>query len=417
MTTPQTSTVLPNPDALRKVFDSEFQGLLSLARNELGDAVSLAPRTAEGAFVRAWDARGKFQSQDDLKRFLRDDVKAASARALVRRKQIQESGEAGMVSLKTAEHVAASTAVDPNVSWSHIIAAIHLDPQSAMHDKMSAQEFRHETAERLEHATRRSPLIAASVFIVIVIAAIFNGMYVNRMSTELAFANAMSSANGKVTASQFGQIGKVTLGDGSEVTLGPDSKLFVPTDFGNKIRPVKLDGTASFTVAPAQGDFRVYMRNAVITAKGTKFVVSGRMGDTAVLVKVMEGSVDVRVGKGDGRTVSANQAVSVDGAGVMSDASADEAAEASSWTTGTLTMVNRPLRDILPQLQRWYKVDAGVRDMKLLDRKSTLKANLDSGNVALDQVAKGAGLTVIKDAGHTVLIDAAAKPAPKTKKK
>src|ERR1044071_6585494 len=103
MTTPPTSTVIPNPDALRKVFDAEFQGLLSLARQELGEAVSLAPRTAEGAFVRAWDARGRFQSQDDLKRFLRDDVKAAAARALTRRRQIQESGEAGTVSLKTAE--------------------------------------------------------------------------------------------------------------------------------------------------------------------------------------------------------------------------------------------------------------------------------------------------------------------------
>jgi ferric-dicitrate binding protein FerR (iron transport regulator) len=414
MTTPSTSTVLPNPDALHKVFDAEFQGLLSQARQELGEAVSLAPRVAEGAFVRAWDARARLHSLDELKRFLRDDVKAAAARALSRRRQIQESGEAGTVSLKTAEHVAASTAVDPKVSWSHIIAAIHLDPQTAMHDKMSAQEFRHETAERLEHATRRSPLIAASVFVVIVIIAIFVGMYFNRMSTELAFANAMSSPNGKVTASPFGQMGKIALGDGSEVTLAPDSKIFVPADFGNKIRPVKLDGTASFNVAKAPGEFRVYMRNAVIAAKGTKFVVSGRWGDTAVLVSVTDGSVGVRVGKGESHTVDAGHAVVVDASGEIKDASADEAQEGASWTTGTLTMVNRPLRDIIPQLQRWYNVDVSVRDLKLLDRKSTLRTNLDSGNVALAEVAKGAGLKVTKDAGHMVLVDtAAAKPGTK----
>ena len=121
-------------------------------------------------------------------------------------------------------------------------------------------------------------------------------MYFNRMSTELAFANAMSSANGKVTSSPFGQIGKIALGDGSEVLLAPDSKLFVPADFGNKIRPVKLDGTASFQVASGQGDFRVYMRNAIVSAKGTRFVVSGRWGDTAVVVQVQEGSVSVRGG-------------------------------------------------------------------------------------------------------------------------
>jgi hypothetical protein len=78
-------------------------------------------------------------------------------------------------------------------------------------------------------------------------------------------------------------------------------------------------------------------------------------------------------------------------------------------------MVNRPLRDILPQLQRWYKVDASVRDLKLLDRKSSVHTNLDSGSVALAEVAKGAGLVITKDGNQTVLSDPAAKPAGKKK--
>ncbi len=80
-------------------------------------------------------------------------------------------------------------------------------------------------------------------------------------------------------------------------------------------------------------------------------------------------------------------------------------------------MINRPLRDILPQLLRWYKVDAGVRDLKLLDRKSTLRASLDSGDVALAEVAKGAGLTVVKDGNHLVLTDLAVKATPPATKK
>src|SRR3954469_3700745 len=250
-TSSNTSAVLPNPDALHKIFDSEFQNLLAQARQELGDAVSLAPRVAEGAFVRAWDARGRLTSQDQLKQFLRDDVKAASSRALARRAAIASSDAGEQISLKTAEHVAASTAVDPKVSWSHVIAAIHLDPQSAMADKMSAEEFRHDTAERLENATKTGiPLkLALTVAAAIVIVAIAGVMWANRMSRELAIANAMSGTNGRVTASAYGQIGKITLSDGTEVTLAPDSRLFVPTDFGDKIRPVKLDGSASFNVA------------------------------------------------------------------------------------------------------------------------------------------------------------------------
>ena len=202
MTTPPSSAVLSNTEALHKIFDAEFPALLAQARQELGEAVSLAPRVAEGAFVRAWDARGRLQTLDQVKQFLRDDVKAAAARALARRAAIQQSGEAGQISLSTAEHVAASTAtMDLKVSWSHIVLAIQLDPQAAHSEKMSAEEYRHETAERLDHATRRSPLVAASILLVIVVVAIGVTMYFNRMTTELAIERAMASPNGKVTTS------------------------------------------------------------------------------------------------------------------------------------------------------------------------------------------------------------------------
>ena len=417
-TTSTTSAVLPSPDALHKVFDSEFQNLLAQARQELGDAISLAPRVAEGAFVRAWDARGRLQTMDQLKQFLRDDVKAAAGRALARRASIASSGGGGdQISLRTAEQVAAATAVDPKVSWSHVIAAIHLDPQSAMADKLTAQEFRSDTAERLEHATKAgiSGKTALAIGAAIVIVAIAGVMWVNRMSTELAVANAMSSTNGRVTASSFGQIGKVTLSDGTEVTLAPDSKLFVPTEFGQKIRPVKVDGAAAFNVAEGDDDFRVYMRNAIITARGTKFAVASRFTDTAVVVTVSEGSVAVRVGKGASRSVGAGQAVVVDASGNIADASAEDAESASSWVDGKLVMVNRPLKEILPQLLRWYNVDASVRDLSLLEKTATLRSNLDSGSVALAEVAKSAGLTITRDGTRNVLVDpaAATRQAPR----
>jgi transmembrane sensor len=410
MPTSSTSAALPTPDALHKLFDAEFPNVLAQAKQELGDAISLAPRVAEGAFVRAWDARARFQTIDQVKQFLRDDVKAASARALSRRAQMAKNDAGEQISLKTAEHVAAATAVDPKVSWSHVIAAIHLDPASAMADKMTAEEFRAETAGRLDHATRAklSAKTALAIGAAIVIVAVAGMMWANRMSTELAIANAMSSTDGRVTSSSYGQIGKVTLSDGSEVTLAPDSRLFVPTQFGQKIRPVKLDGSASFNVASGSDDFRVYMRNAIVTARGTKFVVAGRWSDTAVVVSVSEGSVEVRVGDRASTTVSANETMVVDAAGAIRAASTEEAEEAGSWLNGRLTMVNRPLKEILPQLLRWYNVDATVRDLSLLERPATLRTSLDSGSVALAEVAKSANLVVQKEGTRNLLIDPAA---------
>lgn len=406
-TTSPTSAVLPNPDALHKVFDAEFQNLLAQARQELGEAISLAPRVAEGAFVRAWDARGRLQTLDQVKQFLRDDVKAASARALSRRASIAKSDAGEQISLKTAEHVAAAQSVDPKVSWSHVVSAIHLDPQSAMADKMTAEEFRAETAGRLDHATKEgiSGRTAAAIGTAIVILAVAGVLWANRMSTELAVANAMSGTNGRVTATSFGQIGKLTLGDGTEVTLAPDSKLFVPVDFGDKIRPVKLDGAASFNVTKGNDDFRVYMRNAIITAVGTKFIASGRWSDSAVVVKVTEGSVSVRVGKGSNNSISAGTTMVVDASGTVREASTDEAEEAASWADGKLAMINRPLRAILPQLQRWYNIDVSVRDLSLLDKTATLRSSLDSGSVALAEVAKSSGLTVMTEGGRTILVN------------
>jgi ferric-dicitrate binding protein FerR (iron transport regulator) len=416
-TSSTTSAVLPNPDALHKVFDAEFQNLLTQARQELGDAISLAPRVAEGAFVRAWDARGRLTSQEQLKQFLRDDVKAASARALARRAAIATSDGGEQISLKTAEHVAASQAVDPKVSWSHVIAAIHLDPKAAQAEKMTAEELRAETAGRLDHATKASisAKTALAIGAAIVIVAVAGVMWANRMSSELAIASAMNSTDGRVTASPFGQIGRITLQDGSTVTLAPDSKLFVPSVFNEKIRPVKVDGSAAFEVAKGDNDFRVYARNAIITATGTKFVTAIRWADTAVVVKSLEGSVDVRVDKGASQSVGAGKAVVVDKTGAIHDATAEETEEAASWVENQrLTMIDRPLKDILPELLRWYNVDATVRDLSLLNHKATIRTSLDSGNVALAEVAKSAGLTLTKEGTRNILVaPAAPKPAAK----
>src|SRR5205823_844538 len=155
-----------------------------------------------------------------------------------------------------------------------------------------------------------------------------------------------------------------------------------------------------------------------ISVKGTRFVVSARWGDTAVLVKVTEGRVDVRGGTSGSTAVEAGHTILVDAAGVVRDATPDEAEEAASWADGKLTMINRPLREVLPQLQRWYNQDVSVRDLKLLDKTATVRTSLDSSGAALAEVAKTSGLTLTKDAGRTVLIDqTAAKPPVGRKKK
>ena len=64
------STVLSDETALRRVFDAEYNGLMTSARSQLGDAASHAPRIVECAFVDAWGQRASIKSMEELKAFL-----------------------------------------------------------------------------------------------------------------------------------------------------------------------------------------------------------------------------------------------------------------------------------------------------------------------------------------------------------
>src|SRR5688500_3522337 len=68
------AAVLPDETALRRVFDAEFPVLVESASRELGAAAALAPRVVESAFVHAWEQRTRFETENGLNAFLRDDV-------------------------------------------------------------------------------------------------------------------------------------------------------------------------------------------------------------------------------------------------------------------------------------------------------------------------------------------------------
>ena len=83
---PMSPTALGDEDALKRAFLAEYAALELEARADLGEAAApLATKVVEGAFVRAWDARAKLTTPDELHQFLVSDVHHGSARALSRR--------------------------------------------------------------------------------------------------------------------------------------------------------------------------------------------------------------------------------------------------------------------------------------------------------------------------------------------
>jgi transmembrane sensor len=214
-------------------------------------------------------------------------------------------------------------------------------------------------------------------------------VYIDRVGTDARAAQALSAADVRVHSSLASQIGVVSLDDGSSVRIAPETKLSIPSAFGARLRAVKLDGGAAFRIAKGDAPFQVHARNAVIVATGTEFTVRAYPNDAGVAVVVTEGSVEVR--QGETRTpVKAGSAIVV-GITTAHPASVSERDEADAWRQGQFTVANRPLRDVLPELRRWYGMDI-MADKGLLDRRVTVRAWLDSSRQAIRGIEQSTGL-------------------------
>jgi transmembrane sensor len=141
---------------------------------------------------------------------------------------------------------------------------------------------------------------------------------------------------------------------------------------------VGVEGSASFEVAPGKPrPFRVSARQSVIVAIGTSFSVRDYPADSGVTIDVIGGAVEIHHGD-KSTTLASGDSRFLSGDGSQRAATPSERDEASGWVSGTLTIDNRPLRDVLPMLGRWYGMSVKVPDASLLDRRVTVRASLDS---------------------------------------
>ena len=139
---------------------------------------------------------------------------------------------------------------------------------------------------------------------------------------------------------------------------------------------------------------------------GTVLTVRAFPSESAVVVAVQQGGASVQVGDSL-RAVAAGHAVLVSKK-TMREPTAVELQEATSWNDKTLTIANRPLRDVLPQLKRWYGLDIKVIDAPLLARMVTMQASLDSPNEAITGVSQSANVKFGYEGKTMVFTDAPA---------
>lgn len=381
-------TVLTDETALRQRFFAKYDALLADARAALGaDAAELAPKVVEGAFVRAWDARDRFATADELDAFLADDVHHAAARALSRRAAAHRLGGAGA---RTSHETLATNADE---SWTHVQHALHGESHSPEVLAEAAAISRHEAAEHIAEMSKERPWWIPVGIVVVGVALVTGLVFLSeRMTQDSRVVAALNSSEIKVVNTPTSQLGNITLADGSQVHLAPESKLTIPNGFGPRLRAVKLDGMATFDVAKGgETSFQVHAKQGVVVATGTSFTVRSYADDPFETVVVHEGTVELRQGKVS-TTAAAGDAMVLAVGTPARKATVEERDGADAWRHGVLMVSNVPLRGVLPLMQRWYGLTIVAKDTTLLTHPVFMRASLDSVRQAIRAIEQSAGV-------------------------
>jgi ferric-dicitrate binding protein FerR (iron transport regulator) len=410
---PNPGVPLSDARSLEDYFRSRFSELTAEAKSHLDEASTAAPKVVEGAFRHAWEERQHIQTTEQLDAFLHEEVRHGAAREKSRRASLHYHGGGAA---KTAH---ATPAMDVDQTWTHLSRSLHLVPDdvSTVAEQESAALLRHDAAGHVaELGKKRSWKVPIAIVVVAALAVAGGIWYVDRLGDEGAIMGALAAPDARTHIAATAQLAIVTLDDGTKVMLTPESRLIVPKQFGDLMRVVKLDGEATFTVIPGQRKpFEVRAADTKTVVTGTVLTVRAFASESAVVVAVQQGGATVQVGDSL-RAVTAGHAVLVSKK-TMREPSAPELQEATTWNDKTLTIANRQLRDVLPQLKRWYGLDIKVLDRPLLDRMVTLQASLDSPNEAITGVSKSANVKFGYEGKTMVFTDAKGASTKAAKKK
>ena len=411
---PTPGVPLSDAVSLEQYFRSHFTDLATEAKEQLADAAAAAPKVVEGAFRHAWEERERIPTAQDLDAFLHEEVRHGAAREKSRRASLHRHDAHGG-GKAAAPHATAPADVDQ--SWAHLSRVLHLVPDDvSAAEQESAALLRHDAAGHVaDLAKKRSWKVPIAIVVVAAIVVTAGIYYVDRLGDEGAVTGALAASDARTHVAATAQLAKVTLDDGTQAVLAPESKLIVPKQFGDLLRAVKLEGAATFNVGKGKSKpLEIRANNAHILATGTVLTVRAFPAETAVVIALKEGSASVKVGDSV-RAIPTGKALFIKNK-EMREATTPEVEEATSWNEQTLTIANRQLRDVLPQLRRWYGLDIKVLDAPLLDRMVTIQASLDSPKEAINAIQQSAHVQFAWGAdGKTMLFKDA--PATKGKKK
>ncbi|ABD87534.1 FecR family protein [Rhodopseudomonas palustris] len=196
---------------------------------------------------------------------------------------------------------------------------------------------------------------------------------------------------------------QVILPDGSRMTLNTASA--VALRFSNGERSVRLlQGEAFFDVVPdATHPFTVAGRFAEVGVKGTAFSV--RTDDQQDVVVLARGSVEVARLPDRAETARLEPGYSVSAsATALSGASHIDIASSLAWLDGRIVFNDRPLRQVLDEVKRYYPRPVLIADRRIGDVTVSGSYRLANPEGTIRSLAMAAGATVTRIPGGLLIL-------------
>ncbi|MFI2741783.1 FecR family protein [Zhouia sp. PK063] len=166
----------------------------------------------------------------------------------------------------------------------------------------------------------------------------------------------------------------IELSDGTKVWLNSDSRLKYPTKFkkGDSRKVELVYGEAYFDVSPAKehhgADFRVYNNGQEVKVLGTEFNIKAYKDENDIYTTLVEGKVALKCQDKSETLVPGEQAVYDIKKNAITTKTIDVYNE-TSWRQGIFSFDNKPLREIMKVLSRWYDVNFEFVDDKTPDEE------------------------------------------------
>jgi len=202
-------------------------------------------------------------------------------------------------------------------------------------------------------------------------------------------------------ATRVAQRATVTLGDGSRVTLAPETRLRYSVD-RTGAQLIELIGEGFFTVMPrTHRPFVVYTGAIATRVLGTAFDVRRYSTDLVTKVTVVSGRVTVG---GHRQTAILNAGM----IGRLTDSTASVSRTSDStrdveWTRGNLVFNRTPVPEMLTTLGRWCGYEFRLVDTTLLSRDVSIEFNVDDVVGTMNTLKALLGVTMTFEGNLVIL--------------